>query len=270
MRKKQKLPKNNSRGEDPSPDSHPESNPGLSPGRGSGSTPRTLCIIGLGNPGGEYAGTRHNVGFWLLDAIAERLHIRFRRRLFTQFAMARISSSRIAAVLNLSNADGGERDFAFDQIVLVKPLTFMNRSGKVIPHLLRLFGHQVRFAVAADQLDLEPGVTRVKRRGGTAGHNGLKSVSAYLDRDFWPLYIGIGRPGEQSDVISHVLGIPGDGERALLDAGIRRLADWAPRLAFEEIDALLSEINARNSFPEPTGIEPHNKDTDRNTLNAGA
>jgi PTH1 family peptidyl-tRNA hydrolase len=250
---KRKSLKSNHSGEDPLSVSPNEPSHGSHTRRGSAflagdtrskrSEQTVLCILGLGNPGVEYRDTRHNVGFWLVEHLAERLGLRFRRGFFSPFSIARIDVRDIYRQLGNSAPDTDQ--LSFETLVLVKPLTYMNRAGKVIPHLLRTFGHRTRFAVAVDQLDLDPGSLRVKKRGGTAGHNGLKSIVAYLDREFWPFYIGIGRPESKDDVISHVLGVPGESERRLLDESINRLSDWILSLPFADFDQAIGEINAR-------------------------
>jgi PTH1 family peptidyl-tRNA hydrolase len=192
-----------------------KSNPGKKP---------TLVIIGLGNPGQRYTETRHNAGFWILQALADTLGIRLKKVLWKKLQIGRIE------------LDG---DFLFSQLVLVKPLTYMNRSGDILPVVEKEIGsalpdkhgvpstdpglsEETIFIIIVDNMDLVPGRLRMKMKGGTAGHNGLKSVSDYLGRNFVPLYVGIGRPHSEQTVIDYVLGVPEAAERKAHEDAISR------------------------------------------------
>lgn len=235
MRKKSKL--NNpilaaSSGDDTSED--------LQAHRGSFNIAKPLlCIIGLGNPGKEYEHTRHNAGFELVDEISARLAVRFRRSLLSPYQFARVDAEQIAHIFQLS-----PHELSFSALILVKPLTFMNHSGKVLPHVFRKFGKSIQFAVAVDQMDLPVGSVRMKLKGGTAGHNGLKSIVSYLDKDFWPLYIGIGRPSSNETVISHVLGIPEPDEREVLNRSVQSLSTLILKVLVDPLEQVLQTINS--------------------------
>jgi PTH1 family peptidyl-tRNA hydrolase len=130
---------------------------------------------------------------------------------------------------------------------LAAPLTYMNRSGSVIPWLLRKSGVPAeRMVIAVDNMDLAPGEVRMKRRGGTAGHNGLKSVSAAVGTDEYPrVYIGVGRPPAGKDTIEHVLGTFDEDHRLLVDAAIQRIVPvLAHGAEYEDIQQLISRVNA--------------------------
>ena len=159
-------------------------------------------IVGLGNPGPEHARTRHNAGFWFIDALAEQAGARFglESKLFGETAKARI----------------GDRD-----VWLLKPATFMNLSGKSVAAALRYWKIEPEEALLAhDELDLPPGVARLKFDGGHGGQNGLRDSMRLLGHGrFHRLRIGIGHPGHKDKVTSWVLGKPGrDDEAAMLRA----------------------------------------------------
>ncbi len=261
--RKPKLLKNDPTGDESSPDAPftPSHGPADASGHDSAAISKNnstvqrdiLCIIGLGNPGREYRKTRHNVGFWLIDVLASRFRLRLRRPWFAPYEIAELPASLVFEHERdgkLSGQAGSPVDSPrFSCILLVKPLTYMNRSGKIIPHLLRRYGHNLQFAAAVDQLDLPPGSVRFKKRGGTAGHNGLKSLVSYLDRDFWPLYIGIGRPDSKDQVISHVLGEAHKTEREVLDASISRLSDHLLLLLSRDVESVIQDLHSPAGEP---------------------
>ena len=159
-------------------------------------------IVGLGNPGSEHARTRHNAGFWLIDALAEQAGARFglESKLFGETAKAEI---------------GGQ------SVWLLKPATFMNLSGKSVTAALRYWKIEPEEALLAhDELDLPPGVARLKFDGGHGGQNGLRDTMRLLGHgSFHRLRVGIGHPGHKDKVTPWVLGKPGrDDEAAMLRA----------------------------------------------------
>lgn len=169
-------------------------------------------IVGLGNPGAQYEATRHNVGFWWVEAIAHAQGESFRAEPKFLGELARV---RIAG----------------QDVRLLKPSTYMNRSGQSVVAVARYFDiPPERILIAHDELDLPVGVTRIKQGGGHAGHNGLRdSISALGSREFWRLRIGIAHPGDRTLVTGYVLGRPSrDDEsriRESLDEADRRLAE---------------------------------------------
>ena len=167
-------------------------------------------VAGLGNPGREYAATRHNAGFWFVDELARKL------------GMSLAPESRF----------GGDVGKAGD-VRVVKPMTYMNESGRSVGALARFFGIAPdEILIVHDELDLKPGEAKMKLGGGVAGHNGLRDIQAALgSADFWRLRLGIGHPRDsalpQQDVVDYVLKPPRAEERTLLDAAITRaLAAW--------------------------------------------
>ncbi|ADC63297.1 aminoacyl-tRNA hydrolase [Allochromatium vinosum] len=169
-------------------------------------------IVGLGNPGAQYEATRHNVGFWWVEAIARAQGESFRAEPKFLGELARV---RIAG----------------QDVRLLKPSTYMNRSGQSVVAVARYFDiPPERILIAHDELDLPVGVARIKQGGGHAGHNGLRdSISALGSREFWRLRIGIAHPGDRTLVTGYVLGRPSrDDEsriRESLDDADRRLAE---------------------------------------------
>lgn len=158
-------------------------------------------IAGLGNPGPEHRFTRHNAGFWFVDALAHALGAQFR------------SHARYHGEVCRVPLDG--RD-----VVLLKPQTYMNRSGRSVRALLDyLKAPAGEMLVVHDELDLPPGTARLKLGGGHGGHNGLRDTITHCGPDFWRLRLGIGHPGDKSQVIDYVLqrAAPSD-EAALLQA----------------------------------------------------
>lgn len=168
-----------------------------------------LLFVGLGNPGAQYAGNRHNIGFMALEAIArEHRFPPFRARF-----KGRASEGQI----------GGER------VVLLMPETYMNESGRAAQEAARFYKIELADVVAFhDELDLAPGKLRIKTGGGNAGHNGLRSLTAHLGNDYRRVRLGIGHPGDKALVHSYVLNDFGKSERpwveALCDAVARNAA----------------------------------------------
>ena len=154
-------------------------------------------IAGLGNPGSRYDNTRHNAGFWLLDALAKRESLSFRQE--SKFS--------------------GEA-CRFGDCWLLKPQTFMNRSGQAIAALANFYKiSPEQILVAHDELDLPAGTVRLKNAGGHGGHNGLRDTISQLggSKAFWRLRLGIGHPGNKSAVVNYVLHEPSKTERSDID-----------------------------------------------------
>jgi len=148
------------------------------------------AVVGLGNPGAEYARTRHNAGFWFADLVAAETGGAFRTeaRFHGDFTKVR---------------------FAGTELLLLKPMTFMNRSGQAVQALASYFKIEPEaILIAHDELDLPAGSARLKRGGGHGGHNGLRDLHAHLGEAYARLRIGIGHPGHKSQVLGHVLGRP--------------------------------------------------------------
>jgi len=200
--------------------------------------PPPRLIVGLGNPGPEYAATRHNCGFWLAEIIAGRLGVALRReaRFHGFVGQARTSGS-----------DGG--------VWILLPQTYMNRSGQAVvamAHFYRILPDQI--LVLHDEIDLPPGQLRLKYGGGLGGHNGLKDVAGHLStQDFWRLRIGVGHPGERSEVINYVLKPPRQEEQSAIDASLDRAMEAWPLLAKGEYPNAMQKLNTR---PKPQATDP--------------
>ncbi len=168
------------------------------------------CVVGLGNPGPKYADNRHNAGFWFVDELA-RAHgavMRAENKFFGEVARIR--------------ATGGHS-------WLLKPMTYMNHSGRSVSAFCNFYRiAPASLLVVYDELDLAPGIMRLKRGGGHGGHNGMRDVCAALGtKDFLRLRMGIGHPGHKDAVVGYVLSRPGKSEHAAIAAGIdEALRHW--------------------------------------------
>lgn len=180
-------------------------------------------FVGLGNPGAQYAFNRHNVGFMALDVIAAVHRFGDWRKRFSGL----MTEGRL----------GGEK------VLLLKPQTFMNESGRSAGEAARFYKLDERdIAVFHDELDLAPGKVRVKFGGGVAGHNGLKSMSAHLGNDYMRVRIGIGHPGMRDRVLGHVLKDFAKSDLAWLEPLLDAIADAAPHLAQGAKDKFQTQV----------------------------
>ncbi|MGB0712581.1 MAG: aminoacyl-tRNA hydrolase [Gammaproteobacteria bacterium] len=183
-------------------------------------------IVGLGNPGPDYDQTRHNAGFWFVDELARRHGASFQNE-------SRFHGEACRLTLN-------GRDLR-----LLKPMTFMNRSGQSIGSLARFFKIPVEhILVVHDELDLPPGSARLKKGGGHGGHNGLRDSIAHLGKDFARLRIGIGHPGHKDKVVGFVLNRPGKDELPAIERAIDSAADAAPDLVAGDWDKAVRELHS--------------------------
>jgi len=187
-------------------------------------------VVGLGNPGPDYQNTRHNAGFWFVDRWAGNLGLSFRKPWFRPFFLA-------------------EKVFGAHKLILVKPTTFMNLSGEVLPSLLARTGASSDdLLVVFDQMDLPPGRLRLKPHGSHAGHNGLKSIDAVLGGgDYHRLAVGIGRPGPGLGVVDHVLGIPSDDDLAAIHGALDRGVPLVDTLWSRGWEPLIHAVNQRDT-----------------------
>lgn len=193
-------------------------------------TPADLLVVGLGNPGSEYDGTRHNVGFAVIDLL-ERRH---GGRLKAGKERALVDEVRI----------GGRR------VALAKPTTFMNLSGESVAPLVRRFGidEPSNLVIVHDELDLPTGTVRVKIGGGLAGHNGLRSIKAHLHDDgFVRVRLGVGRPPSKEHGADHVLRRVGKADREVLDVAIAEAADAVELIVADGPDVAMNRVNSRRS-----------------------
>ena len=176
-------------------------------------------FVGLGNPGPEYEATRHNAGFWWIDALAREL--------------------KAPLVLDKNYHGQVARTIVNGQTVwLLKPLTFMNLSGKSVGALARFFKIAPdEVLVAHDELDIVPGQVKLKFGGSHAGHNGLRDIHAQLgSADYWRLRIGVGHPGVKAEVINWVLKKPSQEHRAAIEECIDRSLKAVPELLRGEME----------------------------------
>jgi PTH1 family peptidyl-tRNA hydrolase len=184
-------------------------------------------IVGLGNPGPEHQVTRHNVGFWFVDLLA--------RRHGGEFRDYRKYSGETARV----TIEGQE-------LILLKPTTYMNRSGlsvRQISDFYKIVPDDI--LVAHDELDLPAGSVRLKHGGGHGGHNGLRDTIAHVGENFWRLRLGIGHPGNKSDVIDYVLTrAPRVEENVILDA-VNTAADSVPLILEQGAERAMTKLHSR-------------------------
>ena len=195
-------------------------------------------LVGLGNPGPEHEATRHNAGFWWIDAAARQL----RATLVPErgyFGLAARATTAHGAVW------------------LLEPMTYMNLSGKSVAALARFFKIEpAQILVAHDELDLMPGHMKLKLGGSPAGHNGLKDIHAQLGTpDYWRLRLGIGHPGVKAEVVNYVLRKPPLAERDAIDKSIEQSAAALDLLLASEMDRAMMAIHARPPRPKPARAE---------------
>ena len=195
-------------------------------------------MVGLGNPGAEYDGTRHNAGFWFIDEVA--------RQLKAPLAPDRAYFG-MAARANRPNGP----------LWLLEPMTFMNLSGKSVSALARFFKIAPdEILVAHDDLDLAPGHMKMKFGGSHAGHNGLRDIQAQLGTgDFWRLRLGIGHPGIKSEVSAYVLRRPPVSERMAVDECITQALGVLDLLIDGPMDRAMMKIHARPAPPKPAAAQ---------------
>ena len=185
-------------------------------------------IVGLGNPGREYEATRHNAGFWWVDAAAAGKSASFKPE--KKF-------HGLAARLAVSNRE----------VWLLKPETFMNLSGRSVSALAGFYKIAPdEILVVHDELDLPPGTVRLKKGGGHGGHNGLKDIIAQLGTpEFWRLRLGIGHPGNRDAVVNFVLNAPQHGELALIDAAVETSLAALPQLLSGDFPAAMVKLHTK-------------------------
>ena len=196
-----------------------------------------LLVVGLGNPGAEYAWNRHNIGFMALDAIVARHHFsRFRSRFHGLVAEGTVDGRRLLAL---------------------KPQTYMNDSGRsvvVAAGFHRLAPEDI--LVFHDEIDLAAGKVRVKHGGGHAGHNGLRSIQAHVGADFRRVRLGIGHPGEKDRVTGHVLHDFARSDRDWLEALLAAVAEHFPILVRDDDAAFMSKVALAVRKALPIGDRP--------------
>lgn len=179
----------------------------------SAKTVDITLIAGLGNPGAQYEQTRHNVGFWFVDEIARLKGAQFR------------PDSKFSGDVCKVHLEG--RD-----IWLLKPSTFMNRSGQAVQRLASFYKIPVeQILVVHDEIDLDPGIARLKSGGGHGGHNGLRDIIAHMGKEFHRLRLGVGHPGSKDQVVDYVLHRPGKDEQIAIGNALDDALRVLPLLA---------------------------------------
>ncbi len=197
-------------------------------------------FVGLGNPGPEYAATRHNAGFWWIDQLARRLN--------APLALERAYKGRVARA-----------SVAGQSVWLLQPQTFMNLSGQSVSALARFFKIAPdEILVAHDELDLPAGEAKLKFGGGHAGHNGLRDIHAQLGTaDYWRLRLGVGHPGARQEVVGWVLQKPPQDEQIAIEQAIDRAAAAFELLAAGDMNAATQRIHtSKPPRPKPERKPP--------------
>ncbi len=185
-------------------------------------------IVGLGNPGREYETTRHNVGFWWVDELARADGLNFR------------TESKFHGQAVRGHLHGHE-------VWLLKPQTFMNLSGRAVAAVAQFYKiSPEEILVVHDELDLQPGTARLKKGGGHGGHNGLKDIIAQLGtKDFWRLRLGIGHPGDRTQVSNYVLNDPRREERELIDDAMNKAQIVAHLVIEGKLEAAMLKLHSQ-------------------------
>lgn len=185
-------------------------------------------IVGLGNIGKEYAGTRHNIGFMVADKIAERYALTFNKE--------------------IRDANWTEFRLGAEKIILIKPTTYMNESGKAVGAYARFYNIEPKdIAIVQDDMDLPVGTIRIRKKGSSGGHNGIKSIQSHLGTDEFPRFkIGIGHPKhEQQVVIDHVLHRFQGDDKVSIDQAVTSMAEAVETWLTEDIEKVMNKFNTK-------------------------
>ena len=188
---------------------------------------RVALIVGLGNPGTEYEATRHNAGFWFVDELA------------------RISGGTFKADSKF-HGEVAKITLQGEAVWLLKPTTYMNRSGQAVSALAKYYKiAPEQILVAHDELDFDPGVVKLKREGGHGGHNGLRDIISALGnkKNFWRLRIGIGHPGNAKDVSDYVLVRPSKSDREAIERAIDDAVRALPAMIEGDPEKAMRELH---------------------------
>jgi peptidyl-tRNA hydrolase, PTH1 family len=193
-------------------------------------------IVGLGNPGAQYARTRHNAGWWFVDALLGQRHGTWRHEAQQHADLARVRIDDC-------------------ELWLAKPTAFMNRSGAPVGALARFYRIEPQeILIVHDDIDLPPGVARLKHGGGHGGHNGVRDVIAHLGADFWRLRLGVGHPGSKDRVLDAVLDRPTQSEQQVIDAAMQRGLEAVPELLRGGAQKAMNRLHS-SSGDEPSAGE---------------
>lgn len=189
---------------------------------------RPQLVVGLGNPGEEYRRTRHNAGFWWVDALAAHAGASFRRE-----------SRFLGEVARIADAKG--------ECWLLKPGVYMNRSGEAVAAMAQFYKiPAAALVVAHDELDLPPGTARLKQGGGHGGHNGLRDILSHLgSADFLRLRLGIGHPGDKTQVVNYVLKAPPAAERDQIEASVQAALAVSGLILAGEVQQAMHQLHTK-------------------------
>lgn len=188
-------------------------------------------IVGLGNPGAKYALTRHNAGFWFVDELARRCSS---------------SGSDAWKVEKRFHAEVTKITGSFGECLLLKPTTFMNKSGSAVQAIMAFYKLKPeQIIVAHDEIDLPPGTAKLKRSGGHGGNNGLRDITACVGKDFPRLRLGVGHPGHRDQVVDYVLNRPGKADEAAINDAINRASDCTELLLTDGLEAAMLKLHTQ-------------------------
>ncbi|MGE0657874.1 MAG: aminoacyl-tRNA hydrolase [Reyranellaceae bacterium] len=195
-----------------------------------------LLLVGLGNPGARYAGTRHNIGFMAADLIVRRHGFSpWRKRFQGEAAEGSLDAVRTLAL---------------------KPQTFMNESGRAVGEAMKFYKLTPEDVVVLyDEIDLAPGKIKVKKGGGAAGHNGIRSIDAHIGPDFWRVRLGVGHPGDKSRVHGYVLSDFAKADQPWLEKLLEAVSDAMPLMAQKQDGRFMSRV-ALLTQPPPEKMPP--------------
>lgn len=197
-------------------------------------------IAGLGNPGADYAATRHNIGFMAVDALADA---------------ARFSSKFHGETTSLERGT--------EKLILLKPTTYMNNSGRSVQAAMAFYKlPPSQLIVIHDELDLPLGKIRIKKGGGANGHNGLKDIDQCIGQDYWRIRLGIGHPGMKEQVHGHVLSRFSSDERAVVEKLTAVLAQKFALFWEHSPEALMSKVTETLNPPPPKPAKEKKEPTD--------
>lgn len=185
-------------------------------------------IAGLGNPGGKYDNTRHNIGFMVIDAVAEKYHIA-------------VTEKKHKALIG-KGIIGGEK------VILVKPQTFMNLSGESIREIIDYYKieEKTELIVISDDISLDVGTIRIRKKGSAGGHNGLKNIILHLGHDeFRRIKIGVGEKPDGYDLVDYVLGHFGKEDSELIEESVKKAAEAIEKMITDGSDAAMNQFNKK-------------------------
>lgn len=185
-------------------------------------------IVGLGNPGDKYSKTRHNAGFWFIDALADKYGARFK------------TETKFSGELAKANIEG-------NAVWLLKPSTFMNRSGLAAHQVTQFYKIPTESVlVAYDELDLPVGTARIKKSGGHGGHNGLRDLHAQITKEYLRLRLGIGHPGDSKKVADYVLSRPSQNDEIAITNAIDRSLEIIPQVIAGDSQKAMNKLHTES------------------------